>query len=279
MKVATIRRCVLLVATLACGEADATRRAKRDATLHPCIAWQLRELTRCATVTVPENRAIRGGRTIPLRVMVLPSRGTRLYRDPLVLLTGGPGMAATAMPGYADGVFGPLRDGRDVVLIDVRGTGDSSPLECGLYEDDGRLQRFVDPSFPLGPVRACEARLAAAADLTQYSTPILAQDLDDARAALGLDSLNLFGVSYGSRLALAYMRAFPAHVRSGVLQGITPPESEVFQSTPLAAERAVAHGLQTCARDEFCHVASPDPRADVMTLLAHLRERRATVRL
>jgi pimeloyl-ACP methyl ester carboxylesterase len=247
--------------------------------LHPCVSWQTHELARCGTVTVRENRAAAHGRTIPLRVMVLRGRMAPHDADPVFALTGGPGLAATDLAGWATAALGELRESRDVVLIDVRGTGASAPLDCGLYEDAGRMQPFLDPSFPLERVRQCAARLAAHADLTRYTTSIIADDLDDVRRALGYAQVNLVGASYGSRLALTYMRRHPSSVRSAVLVGVSPPEAPILLTSHRATQRALDRAFDECARDADCHRASPDPRADVTRLLSALRTNPATVRV
>jgi pimeloyl-ACP methyl ester carboxylesterase len=121
----------------------ATRAARTTLATHPCIAWQLRELAHCGTLPVYENRATQRGRTINLRVMILPARQQPRDRDPILFLTGGPGLGATEMPAYASWALDALRDSRDVVLVDIRGTGGSGALECHLYEDAGRGSRLA----------------------------------------------------------------------------------------------------------------------------------------
>lgn len=247
--------------------------------LHPCMSWQTHELARCGTVTVRENRAAADGRTIPLHVMILRGHMAPHDADPVFALNGGPGLAATNLAGWAAAALGELRESRDIVLVDVRGTGASAPLDCDMYEDAGRRQPFLDPSFPLERVRQCAARLAAHADLTRYTTSVIADDLDDVRRALGYGQVNLLGASYGSRLALTYMRRHPASVRSAVLVGVSPPEAPILLVSPRATQRVLDHAFDECARDADCRRASPDPRADVARVLATLRAAPATVRL
>jgi pimeloyl-ACP methyl ester carboxylesterase len=259
---------VLLLLMTACGGG-----------LHPCVSWQTRELARCATITVAERHGTQGGRTIPLRVMILRSRMAPHDADPVFVFTGGPGLAATDLAGYATGALGDLRESRDVVLVDVRGTGGSGPLDCDLYEDAGRMQPFVAPMFPLEAVRRCATRLSAHADLTRYTTSIIADDIDDVRRALGYAQVNLFGVSYGSRLALAYMRQHPTVVRSVVLAAVSPPEAPVPVAASWAGQRALVRAFEACARIAECHATAPDPPADLRSLLARLRASPAQVRL
>jgi pimeloyl-ACP methyl ester carboxylesterase len=247
--------------------------------LHPCVSWQTRELARCGTVTVREDREAAEGRTIALRVLVLPGRMAPHDPDPVFVITGGPGLGATDLAGWATTALGEIRLSRDVVLVDVRGTGASAPLDCGLYEDGGHLQPFVDPSFPVERVRQCAARLATHADLARYTTSIIVDDLDDVRRALGYPQVNLLGASYGSRAALTWMRRHPASVRSAVLVGVSPPEAPALLASTWTGGRAMEHAYLACAADDACRRASPDPRADLARLLASLQSAPATARL
>jgi pimeloyl-ACP methyl ester carboxylesterase len=113
---------------------------------------------------VPERRDSLGGRTLKLAVVVLPARGARVEPDPLVFFNGGPGLSTTDAAAYASWALDTLRHTRDVVLVDMRGTGHDAPLACDLYDDGGRIAPYVAPMFPVARVRECAARLAARAD-------------------------------------------------------------------------------------------------------------------
>jgi pimeloyl-ACP methyl ester carboxylesterase len=97
------------------------------------------------------------------------------------------------------------------VLVDQRGTGQSHPFQC---PHDATPPHFLVEMYPVDYVKNCRQVLQQKADLTQYTTPIAVEDLDEVRAWLGYDRINLFGLSYGTRAALVYMRQHPEHVRS-----------------------------------------------------------------
>jgi pimeloyl-ACP methyl ester carboxylesterase len=217
---------------------------------------------------VAENRALESGRKISLRVVVMPARGVA-RRPPLFVLTGGPGLAATGLERYANAFLGGARQARDIVLVDQRGTGESAPLNCGLYDEGGRLQPYLDPMFPLARVRACQARLEKTADLTQYTSTNSADDIDDARRALGAEQIALFGVSYGARLALVYLRRHEAHVERLVGQGVPPPQ-EPIRTNARTIQRALDSLIADCRADPSCRAQVPDPRADLNVLLDRL---------
>ena len=109
-------------------------------TLSACELHQPQGLTltqaRCGQLTVPENPADPHGRRIELRVAVVPAVSTRKRPDPLFVLAGGPGMAATDFYASVAPVFEPIRRDRDIVLVDQRGTGGSNALNCELGEED-----------------------------------------------------------------------------------------------------------------------------------------------
>src|SRR5690242_16479290 len=228
---------------------------------------------------VPERRDRSNGRAIKLSVMVLPARGARVEPDPLVFFNGGPGLSTIAYAGYASWALDTLRHTRDLLLVDMRGTGDDAPLTCELYGDGNSLLPYVEPMFPVARVRECAANLSARADLTQYTTEAAAQDFDDVRAALHIDRVNIFGASYGSRLALTYMRLFPSHVRRAVLLGVSPPGTPVGRVFARATQQALDSAFVTCAASNDCSHEVRDPRGDVATLLTRLRTKPAQVRL
>jgi pimeloyl-ACP methyl ester carboxylesterase len=263
--------------TLACAREPKKRTA--ELRLHPCVSLATRELARCGTMLVPERRDRPDGRMLELRVMILPARGARVEPDPLVFFNGGPGLSTMAYAGYASWALDTLRHTRDLLLVDMRGTGNIAPLACDLYRDGNRLAPYLEPMFPLARVRECAAALSRRADLTQYTTEAAAQDFDDVRAALRIERVNLYGASYGSRLALTYMRLFPSHVRRAVLLGVSPPGAPIGRVFARATQQALDSAFVSCAASSSCRRDVPDPRNDIAALLARLRAKPAEVRL
>jgi pimeloyl-ACP methyl ester carboxylesterase len=242
------------------------------AALAPCFPLAVRELARCGTVWVFEDRARGAGPRIPLRVVVLPARRHPAAPDPVVFLTGGPGLGAAAAPRYALNALGAIRDGRDLVLVDQRGTGGSRELDCDVQADGGRLQPHAGPAFPLEGVRRCRAALGARADLRHYTTAHAADDLADVLTALGYRRANLLGVSYGSRAALVFLRRHPARVRAAVLHGVVSPEAVIPLAAGWAGGRALAAQAAACAAETPCRDSFPDPAADLRAALDRLEQ-------
>lgn len=150
----------------------------------------------CGRHRVWEDRLAQSGRQLDLDVVVLRAIGPEPRSDPIFLVAGGPGEAATLLSRrYSDSW---MRRDRDLVLVDQRGTNGDHRLACQEpVERD--LQSYLGPLFEKEPFRACRARLEQRAELTKYGTPTAMDDLDEVRAALGYERINLIGGSYGSR--------------------------------------------------------------------------------
>lgn len=223
------------------------------------------ETVTCGWVRVPENRANPTARTIKLAVAVLHATGSQPADTPLVYLEGGPGGSALASVDlwFTD----PLRARRDLVLVDQRGTGYSTPsLNCPEYDDT--------ETYPTdaGWLRACHARLSAAGiDLGAYNTVENAADIADVAAALGHARIDLLGISYGSRLALEVMQNHPALVRSAVLDSVYPPEAEMFLEDPVILARAFDRLFDACDADPTCQDAYPRLRQHYEATLRRLQ--------
>ena len=222
----------------------------------------------CGVLTVPENPKLPQGRQIGLHVARVLAVSRRKQPDPLFVLAGGPGAAAIPFYVTVAGAFGRIQRERDIVLVDQRGTGSSAPLECGAEEDE--LSEHASAAQIAASTRACLAALAARADVTQYTTSIAVQDLERVRSALGYERINLYGVSYGTRVAQLYLRRFPARVRSVILDGVVPVAAALGETSALDAEAALAEIFARCAADAACHKAYGDPAADYRSVRAAL---------
>ena len=215
-----------------------------------CPAKALDQRARCGIVRVSENRENPAGRSIPLNVVVLPSTSPPRL-PPLFDIDGGPGLPGTKNAGFyaSNGVS----TGRDVVLIDQRGTGRSNGLACPELQN----LKPTDEMLPRARVESCLQRLEAQADLRFYGTADAVQDLDDVRRALGYEKIDLFGLSYGTTVALQYMRRHPDTVRAAVLMGVVPPDTMPPSKHATAGARALDLLFADCAADAQCSRAFP----------------------
>ena len=224
---------------------------------------------KCGTLEVFENRATKKGRMISLNVVVYPATGDKREPDPLFYFAGGPGSAATEDALGIAPAFAKIREHRDLVFVDQRGTGRSHPLDCEFYNPADQ-QSYLGYFFPLEDVRKCRAELETKADLKLYTTTIAMDDIDEVRAALGYEKINLFGGSYGTRAALTYLKRYPQRVRTAVLQGVSPTNQFLPGDFPAANERALQGVLAECAADEACNKAFPNLKEETKSVLAQL---------
>src|SRR5437016_5879158 len=197
----------------------------------------------CGTYEVYENREARNGRKIALNIFILPAL-TDKPGAPLFPLAGGPGQSAVeAFP--ALGYINKLRQQGDVVLVDQRGTGKSNLLQCQL-RDPQEAQSMVGDFFSFDRLRACRSELEKHADLTRYTTSISADDVDEVRAALGYDKINVMGGSYGTREGLVYLHRHPEHVRTLTLEAVAPPQYKIPLAFAKTIQASAEHLIEAC---------------------------------
>jgi pimeloyl-ACP methyl ester carboxylesterase len=220
-------------------------------------------LAECGDLSVLENPSASNGRRIRLHIARVPAINRHKQPDPLFVLAGGPGMAATTFYASAPFSFERIHRDRDIVLVDQRGTGRSNPLNCALDDED--LYRASDAEVA-ADARRCLTALEKTADVAFYTTSIAVQDLDSVRAALGYQRINLYGVSYGTRVAQHYVRRFPNRTRSVILDGVVPPQLALGPATALNAEQALTRILARCANDPECRKHFGDPSVSYHTL-------------
>lgn len=240
----------------------------------------------CGYLVVPEDRSDPTGRTVRLAVAIChPPRGAS-ETDPIIYLMGGPGASALEFLYLSfDALFAPvLAANRDLILFDQRGVGFSQPaLDCpkaydlGLelldHELDGKRLTEEEMDNLLGEAyMACQRDLSAVADLSAYNTVANAADVNDLRIALGYQQVNLWGGSYGTRLALGVMRDYPAGLRSVVLDSVYPPDMDLYLATPANLDRALNLLCAACAADKYCNAAYPNLRQVFFTTLEHLNK-------
>lgn len=268
-------------------QSDARSQVERVSrlTLTPCEIRGVEGKARCGSYEVFENRSTQKGRKIRLKIVVLPATGAKRMPasgaesasaasverapDPFVYIPGGPGSSATEdARGIAQG-FAKIRERRDLLFVDQRGTGGSHPLNCDFFSP-ADPQSYLGYFFPLDDVKKCREQLERDADLTLYTTPIAMDDLDEVRAALGYDQLNLFGGSYGTRAALVYLRRHPKSVRTVTLQGVAPTNEHMPLAFAQSNERALLGIIGECAADEACNKAFPNLRTEAKAVLERL---------
>jgi len=224
--------------------------------------------TQCGWVSVPEDHAAPSGAALKLFVLRVFSDADGVKDDPIVYLEGGPGGSGVATVSALFDYFEPLLAHRDLVTFDQRGAGDSLPsLACDeLRGTEAALDSDLSPR-----VAACRTRLTEdGVDPSKYTSAQNALDVDDVRGALGYESWNLLGVSYGTRLALTVMRDAPAGVRSVVLDSTVPLEVDLLAETAPNAYADFERLFEACRQDADCAAAYPDLMGTMLGIVDRL---------
>lgn len=229
----------------------------------------------CGYLEVPENHNDPNSRKIKLAYLVLKATNGKSGKDPIVYLQGGPGGATLPMAGFfANSRF---RNDRDFILMDQRGTGSSHAM-CSDLGDKllGVIGMDLTPEEELEELQKvaadCKAMMRKdGVDQAGYNTIQNAQDLDDLRKALGYERWNLFGGSYGSRLALAYMRDFPAQTHTSVLSGLFPPQTNLYENFIGNIKQSLFRLFETCEADASCDRKYPNLKNTYFEVLDDLK--------
>jgi len=215
----------------------------------------------CGWFDVPSDRTTGQG-TIALHVAVVRAVSRKAAGDAVFLLAGGPGQAATEAYAIMASALAPLARQRDIVLVDQRGTGRSSPLDCP--DDEPRTAAGVNAAAVAQAVATCRAGLSV--DPAPYTTREAVADLDAVRAALGYEAVDLVGISYGTRVAQSYARAHPSRTRAMILDGVVPQDLALGADMAAASQRALDAVLARCAGDAGCRQAFGDARETLRVL-------------
>ncbi|MGH8442199.1 MAG: alpha/beta hydrolase [Nevskiaceae bacterium] len=229
----------------------------------------------CARFEVPEDPAAPQGRSITLRLALVPSRADAPAPDPVVFLAGGPGQSALDAYPLVAGAFRPLLARRHVLLVEQRGTGESSPLRCAL-PDWKRPEAWQSPAVR-EQARSCLAAYEGKADPRHYATVDYLRDLEAVRAALGVAQLNVAGGSYGTRVALDYLRRYPRSVRSVFVDSVVPPELALGQDHARNLDEALARISSRCSADGACRERFGDLAARLREMKRQLAQSPRTV--
>lgn len=244
-----------------------------------------RQLT-CGYVQLPEDRTQPDGNQVQLAVAIFASESSQPAADPIIYLEGGPGGdALEILPFVFEDRFAPFLADRDLILFDQRGTGYSQPsLDCPEYtalvydtlEENATLAEELE--WTMAALAECRQRLTdEGVNLAAYNSVASAADLDDIRQALGYDQWNLWGISYGTRLALTTMRDYPTYIRSVILDSSYPLEVNLAIGIPPNLVRAFDTFFVGCANDSACNTAYPDLENRFYTLIDQLNAEPITI--
>ena len=242
----------------------------RELTLEPCRLTSPSGLgsvaAECGLLEVALNPAEPEAGIVGLSVARIAALNPATDATPLTLLAGGPGQAASDFYASYAPAFERIRRHHDIFLVDQRGTGNSHALDCEGPDEIGE-------EFSLEAVRrsTIECLEALDTDPAFFTTSLAVNDLDQVRVALGYESINLYGASYGTRVALHYLRRFPQHTRAVILDGAVPADHALGPGIALNAQHALDLLFERCLQSSACHETFPDIEASFSNLLEVLR--------
>lgn len=230
---------------------------------------------RCGRFVRPEDPSRPDGPTLDLHVAVVPALSLEPAPDAIVPVAGGPGQATTHFYAATASAFEKLRRNRDIVLLDQRGTGDSARMDCDV-EDDIVQGRLTDEQTR----EAAEACLESLPhDPRFFTTSVAVTDLEAIRTALGYSAFNVYGISYGTRVAQHFARRYPDSTRTLILDGVVPPQMALGPAIAPEAQKALEAIFARCAEDTPCAERFPDLGARFTTLKSTLQEGAVSVTL
>lgn len=230
----------------------------------------------CAELLVPENYAEPNGKQIKLSVAKIKSLSNRPEQDPFTMIAGGPGQAAIESFIGVRGAFRKIRQYRDIYLIDQRGTGQSNQMQCKPADEDYADPFEYDPETVAQFTKDCLNDIPG--DPRYYTTSVAVKDLDAVRAALGVPQWNVYGVSYGTRVAQHYLRRYPDSIRTMILDAVAPPQVNLGPDIATESQRAIEQMASRCAENEQCNALYPDLSARTQALIEELRQQPKQIR-
>ncbi|WP_133181909.1 alpha/beta hydrolase [Shewanella decolorationis] len=234
-----------------------------------CYVEGVSDRLNCGFVTVPENPNKPDGKQIQVHYVVLPAVKNVNHEEALLAIAGGPGQSAIDNAASFDSMLNKVRQQRDILLIDQRGTGRSNLLNCDAGEQS--LLAFNDDNVDsLVEAQKCRDQFPDT-DVTQYGSLNAVKDFEAVRAHLGYKKLHLYGISYGTRMAQLYMRLYPEHLATVTLDGIVPMQQSVLEIGS-AIERGFDLLFKDCQETAACHAEFPELKAEFDQVVARLTE-------
>jgi pimeloyl-ACP methyl ester carboxylesterase len=230
---------------------------------------------RCGTLLRHENPDDPDSPLLELFVAVVPALSLEPEPDAFVPIAGGPGQGSMEFYASYAVAFEKVRRNRDIVLLDQRGTGQSAVMDCEADEEiiEGRFSR----EETIADAEACLAALPY--DPRFFTTSVAVTDLEALRVALGYTQFNLYGISYGSRVAQHFMRRFPDSTRTVILDGVVAPQIALGPGIAIEAQDALDAILDRCDEDLSCAGRFPGIRQGIKDLLHALDNEAVTVKL
>jgi pimeloyl-ACP methyl ester carboxylesterase len=222
---------------------------------------------RCGTLLRPLDPSGAVPGEIELRIAVVPALNLTPEPDPLVPIAGGPGQSSVQFYAGYSWAFEDVRRNRDILLIVQRGTGESATMDCEFDDSVADGEYSIEQTIEY--TERCLAELPY--DPRFFTTSVAVTDIEAVREALGYPSLNLYGISYGTRVAQHFARRYPDSTRTVVIDGVVPPQLSLGPEIATESQKAIDKILARCVAEESCHERFPDLRESFARVVADLR--------
>ena len=222
----------------------------------------------CASLDVPLDHGDPDGRKISLALARIKANRRSTSKDPLTIIAGGPGQSAIESFAAVAPAFRHILKDRDLILIDQRGTGSSYPLECDTTHDSTALELDPDLDKVRDDARICYQKQDI--DTRFFTSSVAVKDIEWVRELLGIDKWNIYGISYGTRVALHYVRRYPDKVRTLILDAVVPPTIVLGPDIAPLAQRSLDLVFARCRASDDCQARFPNIQLDTDKLFADL---------
>lgn len=217
---------------------------------------------RCGTLARYEDPSDESSGKLLLSVAVVPALSLEPEPDPFLPIAGGPGQSTIEFYSLLSHAFEKIRRSRNIVLLDQRGTGASAKMECNI--GDEVIEGHATPGQILDLTQDCLEALPH--DPRFFTTSVAVSDLEALRVALDVPQFNVYGASYGSRVAQHYARRYPGSVRTVILDGVVPPQLALGAVIAVEAQNALDRIFDRCAQTPECNERFPDIEDDFASL-------------
>ena len=232
--------------------------ANADNDWRRCYPHHVSQEAYCRTIEVPINHAAPKDGFIELSMVKLPAIRSNAAPDPMFVLAGGPGQGASDVIATLYPSLRKVHQERTLIFLDQRGTGKSGALECEFLEVE-------TADLPLEELTECRAEMSI--DPVWFQSNHLADDTEWVRNKLGYDTVNLYGVSYGTRLAMTIMRRYPQSIRSAVLDGVAPFQEPIGGDFGKRSRQMLEQVLTDCLLESDCADAFPNLRSEYTSVV------------
>jgi len=212
----------------------------------------------CGSISMPlDSRSIDGAAkkiddsgAIDISIARIPAQRLSKNKDAFTFIAGGPGQSAIETYPSVAFAFRHIQRNHDIILIDQRGTGDSAKLVCENSTDTMGLDVESDPDELAATAKECLESLPH--DPTWFTTSLAVHDIEHIRKALGVSQWNMYGISYGTRVATHYLRRYPDSIKTLILDAVVPPDVSLGPEISELSQRALDLIFERCMENEGC---------------------------